>query len=429
LEKLFNSNFWIVLVFIYILILFKRSFFEKKYLLNYEFYYLGTLVAYYIIPVFFLFLNGGPENIILGRLRKNWFDSIIHDYWVPSLLIIVFPYLIAKKWKLLPKLEYTQSQIPFHWAVIALIISLLQSFQLFQSETHGDSFALIAKLPLIVQQLLKLLNFIVIPMWVLLTVYTVNKRSLSWYLILLFIILLNFTPYGSRGQTVFQILTLLIVFSAKNGMPNRLKFTFIAFFGFTIFMFLGFFRAEYIGSFVTVVELLVSGDIPFYLGELDQIFANAVEIFNFQYSNSLNIPFNVRITEQFALLPSQLLPFEKVTYLDWYLNEYYPIYKENGGGWAFGTMAFIGTFDNYLYPIMYLIEMWFLIYVLFNKTSLLFPVWFKFPLQIFIFSNLMLIHRSSPLIVIWSTIQAIFTLFLLFMFINLLTKTKIHLLP
>ena len=417
----------ILIVFFLVLILFTRSFFKKNYLLNYEFYYLGTLVAYYIVPVVFLFWIGGAENTILSRIKKNWFDSILNEYWLQGLLIIVTAFLLSKKWKLVPKIEFKNVQIPFAWVIIALIVTLINSFQFTDPEYHGESFALISKLPLIVRQLLKLLNFIVMPMWILLTIYSVNKRSLFWYLIITFIIFLNFSPYGSRGQTVFQLLVFLIVYSSKNGMPNRIKFSFLAFFGFAVFMFLGFFRAEDVGKVSLVIELIMSGDLPFFLGELDQIFANAVEIFNFQNSKILDIPFEVRITEQLALIPSQLLPFEKITYSDWYLNEFYPIYKEAGGGWAFGTMAFIATFDGFIIPFLYLIEMWFLIYILFNKAQFFFPVWFRYPLQIFILVNLLLIHRSSPLITIWSTFQALIVLFSLVTFIKLFKKNKSNL--
>lgn len=414
----------IYFTFFLILILFTRSFLKTKYLLNYEFYYLGTLVAYYIIPVLFLFLIGGAENTPLTRIRKHWFDSILDDYWWQGLLVIIVAFLLSKKWKLLPKLDHKNIKIPLEWVILALIISLVQSIQIFNVETHGDSFAIIAELPLLVRQLLKLLNFIVVPMWILLSIHSVNKRSLFWYLIIVFIILLNFTPYGSRGQTVFQILIFLIVYSSKNGMPNRIKFSFFAFFGFIVFMFLGFFRAEVVGSSTLLIELLLSGDLPFFLGELDQIFANAVEIFNYNNLGVLDIPSNVRLTEQLAIIPSQFLPFEKLSYSDWYLAEFYPAYQAEGGGWAFGTMALIATFDSYIIPFLYLIEMWFLIYILFYKAMLFFPVWFRYPLQIFIFANLILIHRSTPLITIWSTFQALVVMYALITLMKIIKKNK-----
>ena len=400
---------------------------KKNYLLNFDFYYLGTLVVYFIVPVLFLFWIGGSENTPLTRIKRNWFDSILNEYWLQGLFIIVIAFLLGTKWNLIPKLEYKNIEIPFAWVVIAVCVSLGQSIQIFDTENYGDSFALIAKLPLIVRQLLKLLNFMVSPMWILLTIYSLNKRSLLWYFIVAFIIFLNFTPYGSRGQTVFHLIVILIVYSAKNGMPNRIKFSFLAFFGFAVFMFLGFFRSASVGDISLVIELLVNGELPFFLGELDQIFANAVEVFNFQNLKILDIPFEVRITEQLALIPNQLLPFEKLSYSEWYLNEFYPMYKEAGGGWAFGTMAFIATFDGFIIPFLYLIEMWFLIYILFNKAQFFFPVWFRYPLQIFILINLILIHRSSPLITIWSTFQALIVLFLLVSFMKLFKKNKSNL--
>ena len=399
---------------------------KKNYLLNFDFYYLGTLVVYFIVPVLFLFWIGGSENTPLTRIKRNWFDSILNEYWLQGLFIIVIAFLLGTYWNLIPKLEYKNIEIPFAWVVIAVCVSLGQSIQIFDTENYGDSFALIAKLPLIVRQLLKLLNFMVSPMWILLTIYSLNKRSLLWYFIVAFIIFLNFTPYGSRGQTVFHLIVILIVYSAKNGMPNRIKFSFLAFFGFAVFMFLGFFRSASVGDISLVIELLVNGELPFFLGELDQIFANAVEVFNFQNLKILDIPFEVRITEQLALIPNQLLPFEKLSYSEWYLNEFYPMYKEAGGGWAFGTMAFIATFDGFIIPFLYLIEMWFLIYILFNKAQFFFPVWFRYPLQIFILLNLLLIHRSSPLITIWSTFQALIFLYCLVTFMKLF-KTKSNL--
>jgi hypothetical protein len=408
----------IFVLILFILFLFAKSFVKKNYICNYDFFYLGTLVAYYIVPIIFLFLIGGPDNTPLSRIKNNWFDSILDEYWWKGLLVIVFAYLAGKKLKLVPVLVYRISVIPRAWVFISLFVCVGQSFQIFESEVHGDSFALIAKLPLIVRQLLKAINFIVLPMWILLVIHTMNKSSSLWYFIIIFLIFINFTPYGSRGATVSQLLVLSMVYSLKNGMPNRIRFSLITFLGFLTFLFLGIFRSEEMGDVNLVIELLRTGVLPIYLGELDQIFANAVEIFNLQNRNLAIIPLEVRMTEKLSLIPSQLLPFEKLTYSEWYLNTFYPSYKELGGGWAFGTMAFIGTFNNYIIPFLYLIEMWLLIYIIFNKALVFFPVWFRYPLQIFIFNNLLLIHRTSPLVPLWSTLQALIFLFFLFVFIN-----------
>ena len=51
------------------------------------------------------------------------------------------------------------------------------------------------------------------------------------------------------------------------------------------------------------------------------------------------VPIGFHFTDLVAVIPSQLLPFQKVDLADWYVSKFYPEAKESGQGLAFGVIA------------------------------------------------------------------------------------------
>src|SRR5260370_26063259 len=86
-------------------------------------------------------------------------------------------------------------------------------------------------------------------------------------------------------------------------------------------------------SFLSGERLLSNG------GEFESLFGNAWDIWRRKSVDGLHdIPFQLYLSDFFAAVPSQLLPFEKMDYATWYLTSFYPEIRNAGGGLAFGVV-------------------------------------------------------------------------------------------
>ncbi len=80
---------------------------------------------------------------------------------------------------------------------------------------------------------------------------------------------------------------------------------------------------------------------PFhYASEFEVIFANAYDLDQRRTAGDIGpLPIGFYLTDLAISVPRQLLPFEKVTPAEWYVNTYYPVFASWGGGLAFGTVS------------------------------------------------------------------------------------------
>lgn len=75
------------------------------------------------------------------------------------------------------------------------------------------------------------------------------------------------------------------------------------------------------------------------VSEFDSLWANAVDLLRARESGGLHVPVAARFGEFWAFIPSQLLPFQKLSLSDWFVQTFYPAYQEAGGGLAFGAIS------------------------------------------------------------------------------------------
>ena len=97
-------------------------------------------------------------------------------------------------------------------------------------------------------------------------------------------------------------------------------------------------------------------------------------------------PLEVRFAEMWAFIPSQLIPFEKMSLDVWYLQTFYPEYQAQGGGLAFGAVsqAIIGNglLEAWLRGLaLGVISLW-----LMKWHRSLSPSWWKLPLYLFVYA-------------------------------------------
>jgi hypothetical protein len=73
--------------------------------------------------------------------------------------------------------------------------------------------------------------------------------------------------------------------------------------------------------------------------EFDALYANAMDLRLRDRLGEVHPPLAFHASDLLALVPSQLLPFEKVEPAFWYMATYYPEALERGSGFAFGVIA------------------------------------------------------------------------------------------
>ncbi len=72
--------------------------------------------------------------------------------------------------------------------------------------------------------------------------------------------------------------------------------------------------------------------------EFDSLFGNALDVYSRKMSGSVDAPSFYAFEGILNFVPQQLLPIEKPSLSNWYVDTYYPEYAETGGGFAFGVI-------------------------------------------------------------------------------------------
>jgi hypothetical protein len=138
----------------------------------------------------------------------------------------------------------------------------------------------------------------------------------------------------SRTELVLLCFASAILYDAlvKRMKPRRL----VAFasVGLVAFLVLGVRR---MGS--EEVAALSSGRRLFVANEFEVLFANAFDLDSRVRAGTLEaLPRGMRANDVFALVPQQLVPWQKIPAADWYVRTMYPEAAEQGVGLAFGTV-------------------------------------------------------------------------------------------
>ena len=156
-----------------------------------------------------------------------------------------------------------------------------------------------------------------------------NKKLLV--LIFLVFILISFDPSKSRADLFIDLLLIFSLFQVFIKKFSKLKILIFAIFGLLIFSLLGLYRSESIGSLLPSSFILI--------GEFNNIWANAIHINQLSSNENLLLPITVKLNEFISFIPSQFLPFEKMSISNWYMQTFYPDSFNRGLGLGFGIIA------------------------------------------------------------------------------------------
>lgn len=203
-------------------------------------------------------------------------------------------------------------------------------------ESYIDAYRSVQELPLALRQLLKVGGGIASAATLVLLAAVLQRwpRQRLLFIGYLGIVLLSFDPEGSRAAVATGLFAVAIAwhvlvrpFSARWWLAGGLL-------GLVLFLALGFRRA--LGSWAGVGLLSAYG---MGVGEFDSLWANAIELLRARESGGFGVPAAIRFGEFWSFVPSQLLPFEKMSLSNWFVQTFYPAYHEAGGGLAFGAFS------------------------------------------------------------------------------------------
>ncbi|MBT5268563.1 MAG: hypothetical protein HOL70_03860 [Candidatus Marinimicrobia bacterium] len=308
------------------------------------FWWLVYLNIYTTLPTFVWFIREGVYGLFNQRLAR--LDPTLGDIFYLQSIAACYAISFAIFYWPIRRKAHTPSSIPAapissaKMLSAGLILGATFVIGLFvtgdPSAGYGDKFRAIASLPLEVRQILKLIGGLATVSMLVLLIAILQRWPRSRFFLFLYIIatLISFNPFGSRGQIVIMLFSLAIGWHTLVRTISVRKWLVGGLSGLLLFIAAGIFRsfASSPGD-VFLIDIQSIG-----LGEFDQLWGNAIELLHAS-REGLTVPFNVQYGEFLAPIPSQFLPIEKSSLANWFLDTFYPIYKAEGGGWAFGALS------------------------------------------------------------------------------------------
>jgi hypothetical protein len=205
------------------------------------------------------------------------------------------------------------------------------------SETYAGGYAAVAALPLAMRQFLRMLHGVdfVITIAILVALFSHYERYrwlIAVWLLVRFAEMLFIA--GERTGLVLSVSVCLILYHVMVKPIRARTALLVAVLGLAMFLALGVLRSFRGGGSPSDFSINPSA------GEFESLFGNAIDLAVKMRSGEIkDVPLGFHFTDLVAVIPSQLLPFQKVDLADWYVSKFYPEAKEGGQGLAFGVIA------------------------------------------------------------------------------------------
>jgi hypothetical protein len=223
-------------------------------------------------------------------------------------------------------------------SVSVFTIALNIVFRIPAAEGYIDPTLLYRNLPPVWQQLadhsvgLGLISELFLMSYLVISYQKYKKFIFAW----LAIEIATITIVGLRSRTgLFTLLLSSVITYTLFVKP--LKARTIGFFGvmaLLLFVAMGMVRTVSGSSDASDIGLLASSN------EFDGLFGNAYDLQQLKASKQTDqiVPW-LYLADAANLLPDQLFPGKKLDPSNWYVRTFYPVYAENGGGFAFGAVG------------------------------------------------------------------------------------------
>jgi len=311
--------------------------------------YVAVVSVYTLYPLVSYLMNGLTyfpfnDNRLLNAQPTPPEIGVIGWHYVVHSVSFMGMYLIIRGRLPRPKIHFptpdhtTLGVLVFFYLTIHLFFLLLDSAFNTSARTYLESYLAFGRLPFGIAQLASLLGGA--RFTITLAIFTVLFHNYVKYRLVIFAWLVWMTlttVVHLEGRTEF----ILVLFSAiilyhflVRPIPLwRVGLAGLA--GLSFFIILGLMRMGWFFS-----ESGTGYNIFSYANEFELIFGNAYDLRQLLSNGAIGqLPPGFHVPDLVIMIPRQLLPFEKITPAEWYVNTFYPIYAAQGGGLAFGTIS------------------------------------------------------------------------------------------
>ena len=305
---------------------------------------LAVILIYGFVPgIGFLLTELNVDEIDDGRLYDGYL--IEHVEYVQLLFILfagsfAFMYVTLRK-QVAAKADHRVETVQLVWPVVAMAIALTFTLGVISwiwgaevSDDYISTYTELRSAPLVVQQFAGIGTQIQLA----LTIAAVSFAVAAWpkrhlYVALALVANMAFAVLSGGMRTNAFLAFLSYVVAASVYVPGfRVsRAALLAVPALVLFLLAGLIRGgdEEISAFAI-----------FFNSEFTGVFVTPIDLhIRFPEGFSGQAPFNIYTVDLFRLIPSQLLPFEKVSPSDWYSSTFYEDYYGAGGGFAFGILA------------------------------------------------------------------------------------------
>ena len=391
-------------------------------------FFIASIIGLYAILPSIAYLAFKDNLIFLGS-RVNSFQPTNNDvsYLLLISISIVLGIFISYK-SASRKYNFEFQDIKFInnrvfknslWLLVisTLLITLIKiQYGLYNIESYSDTYTSFWKIPTIIRQLYLVFEGAQEFSKIIILVGVFQRKSINKKLLILTIIVFLLITFDSGGARAGLLLNLLLVFSLYHLFIKKFskkKMILFSLIGLSVFSLLGLFRGGLSTGGIVLSSFLV-------VGEFTNIWANGLHVLQLQSDGLLSIPYNVWFNEFISFIPSQFLPFEKMSNSVWYMETFYPKALDTGNGLGFGIIAQSISDGGLFFAFL---RGFFLgkISLIFKKAVFKSNKWWVFPVYLVIFLGLYSSVRSSAFITFTSPI---IKLLLFVIFISLSIKTK-----
>jgi hypothetical protein len=215
-------------------------------------------------------------------------------------------------------------------------------------DTYGGSYLMYKGLPAGIEEIANhMIGIAVLLQLVLMAFLVLNYQKYKRYIFLwlcIEFVRIGVFGVGSRTGLMVLLLTFIITY---NRYVKRLTLRTVSWVGIgLLLLFIGLGAARALSS--------SADDRAFYLlgsgNEFDGLFANAYDLKDLKASGQTSDLFpGIYFSDIVRMAPAGLIPSEQTDPSRWYVESFYPVYAEQGGGFAFGAISEcvvgLGLFD------------------------------------------------------------------------------------
>lgn len=310
-------------------------------------WYVAAVTVYTILPLL-VFLVLGLTYTPLNDLRLFNHQPLpgevaeIGWYYTAYLLAFMVVYLFVRGNAvgtvdaLQPMPRATIAVVVVLWLLANAFLMMTRLFYDLSAETYWEGYLAVQRLPLFVKQIYRLVGGVRLVLSLALLIWLVQDRK-RWWLVAVWVIcqgVLTVTQAGER-TTLMMLLATIVVLYHRLVRPLTAKAAVL--FGIsslTGFLALGVYRVYRHADDPSSFRIEIGAT------EFESLFANSLDVKNRKASHELtNVPVGFYLGEFTSVIPSQVLPFEKVDPSDWYIGTFYPEAKERGEGYVLGVVA------------------------------------------------------------------------------------------